>query len=149
MIFEMIELANHGRFWEDRTLGLKCIYIRGLFYIVLVIADKTDSQQYQKQNKNHAIEIDLYCPQGSGTLRQQLSMIYGIAWYCMILHCIACHGMVSHAITCYCMLQHAIAWYCMVLHGIAWYCRVLQGVAWYSTVLHGNTWYCMVKHNIV
>ena len=31
----------------------------------------------------------LYCPQGSGTLRQQLLMMHGIAWYCMVLHCIA------------------------------------------------------------
>ena len=41
----------------------------------------------------------LYCPQGSGTLRQQLLMVHGIAWYCIVLH--------------------SIAWYCMVLHGIA------------------------------
>ena len=41
----------------------------------------------------------LYCPQGSGTLHQQLLMMHGIAWYCMVLH--------------------GIAWYCMVLHGIA------------------------------
>ena len=31
----------------------------------------------------------LYCPQGSGTLRQQLLMMHGIAWYSMALHCIA------------------------------------------------------------
>ena len=31
----------------------------------------------------------LYCPQGSGTLRQQLLMMHGIAWFCMVLHCIA------------------------------------------------------------
>ena len=31
----------------------------------------------------------LYCPQGSGTLRQQLLMMHGIAGYCMVLHCIA------------------------------------------------------------
>ena len=31
----------------------------------------------------------LYCPQGSGTLRQQLLMMHSIAWYCMVLHCIA------------------------------------------------------------
>ena len=51
----------------------------------------------------------LYCPQDSGTLRQQLSMMLGIAWYCIVLH--------------------SIAWYCMVLHGIAWYCMVLHGIA--------------------
>ena len=55
MIYEMMELANHGRFWEDRTttLDLKCI--TGLFYIVLITGDQKDSHQYQKQNKNHAI----------------------------------------------------------------------------------------------
>ena len=31
----------------------------------------------------------LYCPQGSGTLRQQILMMHGIAWYCMVLHGIA------------------------------------------------------------
>ena len=53
----------------------------------------------------------LYCPQGSGTLRQLLLMMHGIAWYCMVMHCIAQ----------YCMVLHGIAWYCMVLHGIEWY----------------------------
>ena len=42
-------------------------------------------------------KMALYCPQGSGTLRQQLLMMHGIAWYCMVLH----------------------AWYCRVLQGIA------------------------------
>merc|ERR1712218_67430 len=65
----------------------------------------------------------LYCPQGSGMLRQQLLMMHGITWYCMVLH--------------------SIAWYCMVLHGIAWYCMVLHGIAWYCIVLHDIAWYCM------
>ena len=51
----------------------------------------------------------LYCPQGSGTLRQQLLMMRGIAWYCMVLHGIAL----------YCIVLHGIAWYCMVVHGFA------------------------------
>ena len=46
----------------------------------------------------HIQKWPLYCPQGSGTLRQQLLMFHGIAWYCMVLH--------------------GIAWYCIVLHGI-------------------------------
>ena len=44
------------------------------------------------------LKLAIYCPQGSGTLRQQLSSMHGIAWYCMVLH--------------------GIAWYCMALHGI-------------------------------
>ena len=62
------------------------------------------------------IKMAIYCPQGSGTLRQQLLIIHGIALYCMVLH--------------------GIAWYCMVLHGIAGYCMVLHGIAWYCMVLH-------------
>ena len=41
------------------------------------------------------LKMAMYCPQGSGTLRQQLLMMHGSAWNCMVLH-----GMV---------------WYCMVL----------------------------------
>ena len=40
--------------------------------------------QFQRNKK-----WPLYCPQGSGTLRQQLLMMHGIAWYCMVLHDIA------------------------------------------------------------
>ena len=50
------------------------------------------------------LKMALYCPQGSGTLSQQLLMMHGITWYCMVLH-----------------LLHGNAWYCMVLQGIAWY----------------------------
>ena len=35
------------------------------------------------------VKMAIYCPQGSGTLRQQLLSIQGIAWYCMVLHGIA------------------------------------------------------------
>ena len=50
----------------------------------------------------------LYCPQGSGMLRQQLLMMHSIAWYYMVLL----------GIVLYCMeLHHGIGWYCMVLHG--------------------------------
>ena len=51
----------------------------------------------------------IYCPQGSGTLRQQLLSMHDIAWFCMVLH--------------------GVAWYFIVLHGIAWYCMVLHGIA--------------------
>ena len=47
------------------------------------------------------LKMAFYCPQGSGTLRQQLLMMHGTAWHCMVLH--------------------GIAWYQMALHGIAWY----------------------------
>ena len=60
-----------------------------------------------------------YCPQGSGTLRHQLWMMHGIAWYCIVLH----------GISLYFIVVHGIAWYCMVLHGIAWYYMVLHGIA--------------------
>ena len=44
-------------------------------------------------------KMAIYCPQGSGTLRQQLLIMQGIAWFCIVLH--------------------SFAWYCMVLYGIA------------------------------
>merc|ERR1711952_76317 len=69
------------------------------------------------------IKWPLYCPQGSGTLRQQLLMI---AWYCMVLHGIAW----------YCMVFHGFAWYCMILHGIALYCTILYHLAPSCTILH-------------
>ena len=71
----------------------------------------------------------LYCPQGSGTLRQQLLMMHGIALYCMVMHGIALYCMVLHGIALHCIVLHCIAWYCMVLHGIAWYCMVLHRIA--------------------
>ena len=68
------------------------------------------------------VKMAIYCPQGSGTLRQQLLIMHGIALYCIVLHGIAWYCMVLHDL-------HGIAWYCMVLHGIAWYCIVLHGIA--------------------
>ena len=65
------------------------------------------------------LKMAIYCPQGSGTLRQQLLTMHGIAWYFMVLHGIAW----------YCIVLHSIVWYCILLHGIAWYCMVLHGIA--------------------
>ena len=89
----------------------------------------------------------LDCQQGSGTLRQQLLMMHGIAGYCMVLHGIALYCISLHGIAWNCMVLHGFAcfaWFCMVLHGIAWHCMVLHGIAWYCMVLHGIAWYCMV-----
>ena len=90
----------------------------------------------------------LYCPQGSGTLRQQLFMMHGIAWYCMVLNGIAGYCMVLHCIARYFIVLRGISWYFMVLHGIAWYCIVLRSISWYCMVLHGIAWYCVVLHCI-
>ena len=84
-------------------------------------------------------KMAIYCPQGSGTLRQQLLMMHDIAWYCMVWH-----GMAWYYI-----VLHGIAWYHMVLHGIALYCMVSHGIAWNCMVFHGITWYCMVLLGIV
>ena len=69
-----------------------------------------------------ASKMALYCPQGNGTLRQQLLMMHDIAWYCIVLHSIAWYCMVLHG-------MHGVAWYCMVLHCIAFHCMVLHGMA--------------------
>ena len=68
----------------DRTHGHQQICI-------LECSEKYKSFKFEKWPLN--------CPQGSGTLRQQLFMMHGIAWYFMVFH--------------------GIAWYCMVLHCIA------------------------------
>ena len=46
-------------------------------------------EKEQMKLKHEHKKWQLYCPQGSGTLRQQLLMMHGIEWYCMVLHCIA------------------------------------------------------------
>ena len=78
------------------------------------------------------IKMAIYCPQGSGTLRQQLLMMHGIAGDCVV----------SHGIALYCIVLHGIAWYCMVLHDIAWYCIVLSGLhkLWYPGIRDRSTW---------
>ena len=92
------------------------------------------------------IKMALYCPQGSGTLPQQLSMMHGIVWYCMVLHGIVWYCMVLCGIAWYCMVLHCFAWYCMELHGIAWYCMELHGIAWYCMVLHYLALSCTILH---
>merc|ERR1711978_79756 len=77
------------------------------------------------------LKMAIYCPQGSGTLRQQLLMMHGIGWYWMVLDGIGWYCTVLHGIARYRMVLHGIAWYLMVLNGIAWYCMVLHGIAWY------------------
>ena len=83
--------------------------------IMLAFLNKLCNKYLHKLHEKMA----LYCPKGSGTLRQQLLMMHGDAWYCIVLHGIAL----------YCMVLHGIAWYYMVLHGIAWYCIVLHCIA--------------------
>ena len=80
-----------------------------------------------------------YCPQGSGTLRQQLSIMHGIAWYSMGLHCMVC----------FCMELHGFAWYCMVLHHLALCCTMLHHVApEYARVCHSMPEYAKVVHKL-
>ena len=55
------------------------------------------------------IKMASYCPQGSGTLRQQLLMMHGIAWYCIILHYLAFSCNIFHYIALSCTILHYIA----------------------------------------
>ena len=50
---------------------------------------KTKRDPTAKNVVFHKTKMALYCPQGSGTLRQQLLSMHGIAWYCMVLHYLA------------------------------------------------------------
>ena len=96
-----------------------------------------ENDEQQRKTKHMMIKMAMYCPQGSGTLRQQLLMMHGIAWYYIVLHGIPWYCKVLHGIACYYMVLHGVAWYCMVLHGTAWYCMVLNGIALFCMVLHG------------
>ena len=49
----------------------------------------TDAQKCDKTLLRIRKKWPLYCPQGSGTLRQQLLMMHCIACYSMAFHCIA------------------------------------------------------------
>ena len=61
-----------------------------LSYILESNIAKTSLESKHRQELAYQMKKwPLYCPQGSGTLRQQLLMMHGIAWYCMVLHCIA------------------------------------------------------------
>ena len=67
--------------------------------IVLVLSGRNLGCPFCNFSKADNQKMAMYCPQGSGTLSQQLLMMHGIAWYCMVLH--------------------GITWYCMVSNGIA------------------------------
>merc|ERR1712240_514051 len=94
------------------------------------------------------LKMAMYCPQGSGTLRQQLLMMHGIALYCMVLHGILLYCDVLHGIARYCMVLHGIAWYCMVLHGIAPSCTNLHHLAPPCTILHHLAPSCNILHHL-
>ena len=79
--------------------------------------DRNQRQDHLRMNIAPDQKMALYCPQCSGTICQQLLMMHGIAWYCIVLY--------------------GLAWCCMLVHGIAWYGKVLHGFAWYCMVLHG------------
>merc|ERR1712173_277858 len=64
------------------------------------------------------------------SLRQQLLMMHGIAWYCMVLHGIAWHCMVLHAIPCNTMQYHAS----LITADGAYHCAVGSIMAIFSSV---------------
>ena len=61
-------------------------------------------------------KMAIYCPQGSGTLRQQLLMMHGIAWYCRVLHCIAQYCTISHNLALSRTFLHYLALSCTISH---------------------------------
>ena len=64
----------------------------------------------------------------------------GIAWYCMVVHCIEWYLVVL-----------VIIWYCMLLHGIAWYGMVLQFVCYIplflSLLIYQQMWWLLLQNS--
>ena len=65
----------------------------------------------------------LYCPHGSGTLRQQLLMMH---YLCTILYYLALS----------CTILHYLALSCTILHYLALSCTILHYLALSFTILH-------------
>ena len=86
----------------------------------------------------------LYCPQGSGTLRQQLLMMHGIAWYC-ILHHIAPSCTILHHLAPSCtMLHQSLPEYARVFQSMPEYARVCQSMPEYARVCQSMSEYARV-----
>ena len=66
-------------------------------------------------------------------------VLYGILWYCMVLHSIVWRYVILYGILWYCMVLHSIVWYCIVLYGTMWYCMVLHGIA-RKGAMHRSAW---------
>ena len=72
---------------------------------------------FNQPDPDHKIKMAIYCPQGGGTLRQQLSIMHGIAWFCMVLH---------HLALCCTMLHHVAPEYARVCHSMPEYAKVVH-----------------------
>ena len=91
-------------------------------------------------------------------------VVYGIAWYLMVLDGIAWYCLVFDDITLYLMVSYGIQWYSMVLEVIAYfvlYClswsipvnpglsrsapgMILHSIEWNCRIFDGTRWYRMV-----
>ena len=85
------------------------------------------------------IKIAIYCPQGSGMLRQQLpilhylalscTILHYLALYCTILHYLALSWTILHYLTPSCTMLHHLAPCCSMLHHLAQGCTRLYHLA--------------------
>ena len=75
-------------------------------------------------------KMAIYCPQGSGTLRQQLTIHYILH----ILHYLALSCTILHHVAPGCTMLHQVAPCCTMLHHVAPCCTMMHHVAPYCTM---------------
>ena len=60
-------------------------------------------------------KIAIYCPQGSGTLHQQLTILHYLALFYIILHYLAPSFTILHHLALFCSILHYLALSCTIL----------------------------------
>ena len=91
-------------------------------------------------------KIAIYCPQGSGTLRQPLTILHYLALSCIILHYLALSCIIWHYHALSCTILHYLALSCTILHYLAPSCTILQYPALSCTILHYLALSCTILH---
>ena len=74
-------------------------------------------------------KIAIYCPQGSCTLRQQLTILHYLALSCTILHYLALSCTILHYLALSCTILHYLALSCAILRYLAVSCAILYYLA--------------------
>ena len=92
------------------------------------------------------IKIAIYCPQGSGTLRQKLTNLYFLALSCTILHYLALSRTILHYIALSCTILLCLALSYTIMHYLALPCTILHYLALSRTISHYLALSCNFSH---
>ena len=94
------------------------------------------------------LKIAIYCPQGSCTLRQQLTILHYLALSCTISHFLELSCTILHYLALTCTILHHVAPCCIMLHHDAPCCTMLHHDAPYCTTLHHLAQSCTILHPV-